>query len=488
MFLIVTMSFPRDASGAMKEIRAVWVTRWAYANHALSAEAQQERVREIFRRARDAHINTVFFQVRGQADAFYRSSYEPWAAPLSGRLGEYPGWDPLALAIEEGRRNGIEVHAWVNVFTCWSGSVPPPEDVVPTPLYWAHPEWICVDQQGERMSISEDDYVWVSPGISEVREHVLKVVTEIVEQYAVDGLHLDYVRYPGIEYSHDPISTRRFLQNKKPSKRMSWAAWQRDQVTLFVRNVYDRVQRVRPEAKVSAAVVAIYRAPNGKWDGYHRVYQDAREWLASGWVDFVVPMTYWRRIDVFPFGRLLYDWVTHAYGRHVCAGIAVPPNAPAEVAVRRLSPDKVMVSWKAPPPASDGDLAVYYNIYRASRNPNAAKTERGKTEDRGETEPYPTPPPFGEGIGGGSGSPPLPSFRDTEHLVHITTDGVTSWVDHVSLKEGYFYAVSALDDGDVESELSDAVWIGPETGSRKLGKEGNTESPSPSSPNGGRAR
>jgi len=400
------------------------------------------------------------------------------------------------------------------------------------------------------MSISEDDYVWVSPGISEVREHVLKVVTEIVEQYAVDGLHLDYVRYPGIEYSHDPISTRRFLQNKKPSKRVSWAAWQRDQVTLFVRNVYDRVQRVRPEAKVSAAVVAIYRAPNGKWDGYHRVYQDAREWLASGWVDFVVPMTYWRRIDVFPFGRLLYDWVTHAYGRHVCAGIAaykyvddlweiegqvrmsrlleaqgaamfrqasldsgriwealgsgvwkhlanvppmpwkddVPPNAPAEVAVRRLSPDKVMVSWKAPPPASDGDLAVYYNIYRASRNPNAAKTERGKTEDRGETEPYPTPPPFGEGIGGGSGSPPLPSFRDTEHLVHITTDGVTSWVDHVSLKEGYFYAVSALDDGDVESELSDAVWIGPETGSRKLGKEGNTESPSPSSPNGGRAR
>ena len=491
IFVIVVMGFRRDASGAMKEIRAVWVPRWEYANPALNAGAQQERVREIFRRARDAHLNTVFFQVRGQADAFYRSSYEPWAAFLSGRLGTDPGWDPLALAIEEGRRNGSEVHAWINVFTCWSGSAPPPEDVSPTPLYWAHPEWICVDQRGKRMSIGEDDYVWVSPGIPEVREHVLNVVTEIVERYAVDGLHLDYVRYPGIEYSYDPISTRRFLQEKERSKRVSWAAWQRDQVTLFVRSVYNRVQQIRPKAKVSASVIGVYRTLNGELDGYHMVYQDAREWLASGWVDFVVPMTYWRRMDAIPFGKLVSDWVAHASGRYVCAGIAaykytddlseiegqvrmsrllgaqgvamfcqesldsgglwdalgngvwaplanvppmpwkddVPPNTPARVSARRWSPDKVMVSWEAPLAASDGDLAAYYNIYRASHNP---------------IDP-----------------------SEPERLVHITTDGVTSWVDHVSSEEGYFYAVSALDDGDVESALSEPVWIGPGTESAK---------------------
>ncbi|MCK5526068.1 MAG: family 10 glycosylhydrolase, partial [Candidatus Latescibacteria bacterium] len=121
LFGIVFMGFLGEALGAVKEIRAVWVTRWEYASDDLNAQAQQERVREIFRRARDAHLNTVFFQVRGQADAFYRSRYEPWAAALSGQLGEDPGWDPLALAIEQGRLNGVEVHAWVNVFTCWNG-------------------------------------------------------------------------------------------------------------------------------------------------------------------------------------------------------------------------------------------------------------------------------------------------------------------------------------------------------------------------------
>ncbi|MCK5527619.1 MAG: family 10 glycosylhydrolase, partial [Candidatus Latescibacteria bacterium] len=363
---------------------------------------------------------------------------------------------------------------------------PPPKEASPTPLYWAHPEWICVDQKGERMTLGAGGYVWVSPGIPAVREHVLNVVSEIVEQYDVDGLHLDYVRYPGGGYSHDPISTARFLQTKARPGDVSWADWQRDQVSLFVRNVYDRVQHIRPEAKVSAAAVGVYRSSNGGWDGYHRVYQDARAWLRSGSVDFVTPMTYWRRVDTFPFGELVYDWVAHASGRHICAGIAaykytddfseiegqlrmasvletqgaaifsqasldsggildalrngvwkplanvpsmpwkddVPPNAPSEVSVQRLSPDEVMISWKAPPAASDGDRAAYYNIYRSSPNP-IDPSEPG-------------------------------------HLVHITADGVPSWVDRVSSGEAFFYAVSALDDGDVESALSDAVCIGPE--------------------------
>ncbi len=490
LFVFVFMGFFGEVRGAMKEIRAVWVTRWEYASDDLDAQAQQQRVREISCRAREAHLNTVFFQVRGQADAFYRSSYEPWAAFLSGRLGEDPGWDPLALAIEQGRLHGVEVHAWINVFTCWNGATPPLENASPTPLYWAHPAWICVDRKGKRMALDSNDYVWVSPGIPAVREHVLNVVTEIVERYDVDGLHLDYVRYPGRGYSYDPISTRHFLERKARSGEISWADWQRDQVSLFVRSVYDRVQRIRPEAKVSTSVLGVYRAGNGGWNGYARVYQDAKAWLQSGSVDFVVPMTYWPRVSAFPFGELVYDWVAHASGRHICAGIAaykyaddfseiegqvrmarlletqgaaifsqanlesggildalrngvwkslanvppmpwkdaVPPKPPSEVSVRRLSPDEVMVSWKAPPAASDGDRAAYYNIYRA---PDSI---------------HPSEP---------------------GHLVHITTDGIASWVDHASSGEGCFYAVSALDDGNVESALSDAVWIGPEKDAAK---------------------
>ncbi|MFH1006163.1 MAG: family 10 glycosylhydrolase [Candidatus Latescibacterota bacterium] len=484
--VIVFLGFFGEASAAIKEIRAAWVTRWEYASNGLDTQAQQERVREIFRLARDGHLNTVFFQVRGQADAFYRSELEPWAASLSGQLGTDPGWDPLALAIEQGHLNGLEVHAWVNVFTCWKGLVPPPRDAVPTPLFWAHPEWICVDQEGNRMALGADDYVWVSPGIPAVRDHVLEVITEIVGRYEVDGVHLDYVRYPGGGYSYDPISTARFLQRKADDGEGSWAGWQRDQVSIFVRSVYDRIQEVRPEVKVSAAVVGVRCASGGGWNGFDRTYQDAASWLASGSVDLVVPMAYRRRTDPFPFGELVSDWVAQASGRQICAGIAgykyaddhsellgqvllarrlgtqgvsifsqdsleqggmlealkngvwkplanvppmpwkdaLPPNPPSDVSVWRLSPDEVMLSWRAPSVAADGDRAAYYNIYRSPSNPI------------------------------------VPSEPD--QLVHITTDGVSSWVDRVSSREGFFYAVSALDDGDVESNLSDVAWFGPE--------------------------
>ena len=118
-------------------LRAAWVTRWALRS--------AEDVRTLLARLAEVGVNTVFFQVRGAADAFYRSSYEPWSDLLTGTLGEDPGWDPLRVAVREGHRLGLEVHAWVNVFTAFPDHRLGESAAADRPIHpmLAHPEWVA---------------------------------------------------------------------------------------------------------------------------------------------------------------------------------------------------------------------------------------------------------------------------------------------------------------------------------------------------------
>ena len=106
--LSIQVSIAEPVANTAPEMRGIWVTRWTYNN--------AEDVREIMNNVADAGFNAVFFQVRGQHDAYYRSTIEPWAARLTGTLGKDPGWDPLQLAIEVGHSRGLEVHAYINAF------------------------------------------------------------------------------------------------------------------------------------------------------------------------------------------------------------------------------------------------------------------------------------------------------------------------------------------------------------------------------------
>ena len=106
-------------TGSIYETRGVWVTRWDYTTRTGSTEPdlQKKEIKKLFRIAKESNLNTIFFQVRGNFDAYYQSDYEPWALGLSGVLGVDPGWDPLAFAIREAESNGLKLHAWVNTFT-----------------------------------------------------------------------------------------------------------------------------------------------------------------------------------------------------------------------------------------------------------------------------------------------------------------------------------------------------------------------------------
>jgi uncharacterized lipoprotein YddW (UPF0748 family) len=286
--LLPTLCPSGGADGAGAETRAVWVTRWAF--------KEPGEVRRLFADLAEMGINTVFFQVRGSCDALYRSPLEPWSDLLAGRLGADPGWDPLALALEEGHSRGMEVHAWINVFTAWAvseaGTPPPISD--PLHVFNAHPEWLASDATGRRMSLvraeNEHNYAFLSPTHEGVQDHIAAVVRDLVRNYDIDGLHLDYVRFPDSSYSYDPDSRAAYrldmMLKNAGEESLTYREWRIRDLDEFVGRLARTARTVRPSIKVSAAVWQ-------KMDAGREVYlQDGLQWIRQGHLDFLVPMIY----------------------------------------------------------------------------------------------------------------------------------------------------------------------------------------------------
>lgn len=302
------------AQQADRELRGVWLTTlsgldWPPPSSHGNPVAQQASLRGILDNIASLGLNAVFLQVRSRGNAFYRSSYEPWAAELTGTLGADPGWDPLAFAIEECRARGLEIHAWVNVYKVWSGGTLPPRRAT-LHVAHAHPEWVRQYR---------DEY-WIDPGIPDARSYLVRVMEDLVRRYDVDGLHLDYCRYPDADFSDE----RTYAQYGRGTSK---AAWRRANVDAAVREIYAAVTAARPAIHVGAAPIGIYEnLPTARgWQGLHALSQDSRAWLRDGVLDYVAPQMYWglkSRGSSIDFEALVSDWVANSAGRHVYAGLA----------------------------------------------------------------------------------------------------------------------------------------------------------------------
>lgn len=257
------------APAATDEVRAIWVTRFEYQTEA--------DVKAIFANCASLGFNTVLFQVRGQADAYYRSSIEPWAERLGGRD---PGFDPLDVACRESKRLGLSLHAWVNVMPAWRGKTPP---VDRNHVCYTHPNYIVVGRDGRRQAFN-DHYVALNPCLPEVREYIVSVLRDLAERYPIDGLHLDYVRFIEGEWSYD-AKTLALFGDSPEARPEAWSQFRRAAVTELVQMTRKMLKEMRPNAVLSAAVF-----PSAK--SRERVLQDAEGWVRRGLVDWVFPMTY----------------------------------------------------------------------------------------------------------------------------------------------------------------------------------------------------
>ncbi len=256
-----------------EEVRAIWVTRFEWRGEA--------EIRTILQNCASLGFNTVLFQVRGQADAYYRSKIEPWAERLGGKD---PGFDPLEVACREAQRLGLSLHAWVNAMPSWRGKTPPADR---SHVSQTHPEWIVVGRDGRRQAFN-DHYQVLNPCLPAVRDHITSVMRDLAARYPIDGLHLDYIRFIEGDWSYDEktVSLFGFLSGGTPDEKPAeWAAFRRASVSELVKSIRDAVKVARPGTVVSAAVYATAEARR-------KVLQDAEGWVKAGLVDWVFPMTY----------------------------------------------------------------------------------------------------------------------------------------------------------------------------------------------------
>lgn len=316
---------PRSDAG--RPIRAIWVTRWDYRSG--------RDIAVVMENCRRAGFNHVLFQVRGNGTAFYRSALEPWADELGGRD---PGFDPLAVACREAHRRGLRLHAWVNVIPGWRGDKPPTNR---RQLYHAHPEWFWRDQRGRREPLGW--YSNLNPCLPEVRRYLVAVLREIVARYPVDGLHLDYIRFPN-EWHKGYASGARVPDYPRDAKTLAlfrratgrtpeqapaqWDHWRTAQVDRLVVEIARMVQKVKPGAALTAAVGA-------DPDVAKRThFQNAPRWIASGLLDAVFPMNY--AADMGTFERRLATWSSSRRSLPVVMGIMVD-GRDASLIVRQIA-------------------------------------------------------------------------------------------------------------------------------------------------------
>jgi len=276
---------------------------------------KKELVDQFINFAEKNGFTDLFVQVRGRGDAFYRSAI----VPLSPTIVD-PSFDPLQYILEQAHPRSIKVHAWLNTYLLWSSDDKPTD---PQHLLLQHPEWCTVDADGKKdIHRREREFknnnlegVYLSPLVPEVKTYLVEIIRELVEKYNVDGVHLDYIRYPKDSYDFNEVGRQRFkdvygvdpillsITNKSFFSGMEaktieqliekWNDFRRDAITELVIDTREVIITTRKPIALSAAV-----KPDPVEARYY-FYQDWEKWLKSAYLDFAVPMNYTKSSEQF---------------------------------------------------------------------------------------------------------------------------------------------------------------------------------------------
>ena len=278
------------------EVRAVWLTTiggldWphGYARSEQSVAKQQQALCDILDKLKQAGINTVLMQTRIRGTMIYPSQYEPWDGCLSGIPGQSPGYDALKFAVDECHKRGMEIQAWVVTMPVGKWDA----------LGCRH---LRQRLPGLIRRIGPDGYM--NPEDERTSSWLANICDEITSNYDIDGIHLDYIRYPetwSIRITRDEA---------------------RKHITGIVRAIYTRIKSRKPWVKLSASPVGKYddlsRFRSHGWNAYTKVCQDAQGWLRAGIMDELFPMMYFQGNQFYPFA---IDWAEQSNGRIVAPGL-----------------------------------------------------------------------------------------------------------------------------------------------------------------------
>ncbi len=310
---------PSPIAYAQPEYRALWVDAF---HDGIKSPAQVEK---LVADAHRANINALFVQVRKAGDAYFNRSDEPRATDISGPRD----FDPLAYVIRLAHASvpRIEVHAWLNTFFVGQSSQ----------VYMDHG-----DLWGNRASDGSTGG-YLDPGVPEVQIYTHQVFMDVARNYDIDGIHMDFVRYPGDTWGYGPLSVGLYMMQNGLTVTPNpgdarWQAWRRDRVTAFVRDLHDDLLLEKPSVKLSGALICFGSGPltpSGWTDtsAYTSVFQDWRDWMVKGYVDFGVPMNYdsdWSGLQKSWFAQWLQFEKDSGFADRVVTGVGAFLNYPED--------------------------------------------------------------------------------------------------------------------------------------------------------------
>lgn len=294
------------------DFRGLWVATVVNIDYPSKPTTDTETLKSeaiaILDNAKDTGLNAIFLQVRPTADAFYKSKYFPWSKYLTGSQGLMPNdnFDPLEFWITEAHNRGIELHAWINPYRITKKTSAEPKydfaSLDPSSPALLNPDWVVKYTDGN---------LYFNPGIPEVRKLIIDNVQEIIQNYNVDGIHLDDYFYPGKDF--DDKST----YEKYNTTNTNIDDWRRENVNTLISDLYKSI-------KVTKANVRFGISPFGIWanksaislgsdtkgmQSYFDHYADTRKWVKEGIIDYITPQIYWNiGYSIADYSKILSWW------------------------------------------------------------------------------------------------------------------------------------------------------------------------------------
>ncbi|MEY8375042.1 family 10 glycosylhydrolase [Lachnospiraceae bacterium 56-18] len=294
-----------------QELRGVWVSTVVNLDYPVTPTTSSEQLKyqadTILEDVDESGFNAVFLQVRPCSDAFYKSALYPWSSFLTGQQGTAPDaeFDPLAYWVEKAHERNIELHAWLNPYRIartqeeWDGLA----EASPARQ---HPDWVIQYGAG----------YYFDPALPEVRQLVIEGALEIIQNYEVDGIHLDDYFYPGSNFNDS------HSYNKYGKDFPDIGDWRRDNVNQLVKNLDEQLHEADPEIEFGISPAAVWASdfmnPEGSattsdYSSYYVLFADTRGWVREGWVDYLAPQLYWASGEEWSDFTVLLDWWTNVF-------------------------------------------------------------------------------------------------------------------------------------------------------------------------------
>ena len=320
LLLLIALLFTSVVSAQTRypkrEFRGAWIQCVNGQFQGMPAEKMQQLLINQLNSLQGAGINAIIFQVRAEADALYKSSYEPWSRFLTGVQCRVPSpyWDPMQFMIDECHKRGMEFHAWINPYRAKTKGTTALSPIHP---YNKNPE-LFVNYAGQ---------LYFDPALPENRKYICKIVRDIVTRYDVDAIHMDDYFYPypnpGEDFP-DHVSFAQYVRGYSNK-----ADWRRDNVNVLIKEIHETVRECKPWVKFGVSPFGIYRNkkndPNGSdtrgLQNYDDLYADVLMWINNGWVDYNIPQIYWEiGHPAADYDNLIHWWAKHAASRPLFIG------------------------------------------------------------------------------------------------------------------------------------------------------------------------